>query len=64
MQSDLPHTLFDYKKRGKSPKGGNWSYNPKDPAIEKQLAAIRKKKERQEKEGMHPEYTMEEIFNR
>lgn len=65
MQADLPHTLFKHDKGGKGKKGGEkFSYNPNDPAIKKQLEAIRKKKERMEKQGQTPEYTMEEIFNR
>lgn len=65
MQCDLPHTLY-LKQKGGGKKGApaNWSYNPNDPAIEKQLAAIRRSKERQEARGEHPEYTMEEIFKR
>lgn len=63
MQSDLPHTLY---KRGKHKRKGNenYSYNPDDPAIKKQLEANRKKKERLESEGKDVEYTMEELFNR
>ena len=64
MQSDLPHTLFKHeraKKRG----GGqqNFKYNPNDPAIKKQMEAIRRKKERMEREGKSVEYTMDELFN-
>lgn len=63
MQSDLPHTLY---QRGKRKRKGNenYTYNPDDPAIKKQLEANRKKKERLESEGKDVEYTMEELFNR
>ena len=65
MQSDLPHTLYmnDKKKKNKRVKA-DFKYNPKDPAIRKQMEAIRKRKERMEAEGEKVEYTMDEIFNR
>lgn len=63
MQVDLPHTLFknDKKKNGGSK---NYTYNPDDPAIKKQIEAIRKKKERMAAEGKDVEYTIDELFNR
>ncbi len=63
MQADLPHTLYlrDKKKRvGKE----NYAYDPNDPAIKKQMEAIRRKKEKMEAEGKNVEYTMDELFNR
>lgn len=67
MQSDLPHTLYLHDRKGK--KGGkgrvdDFKYNPDDPAIQKQMEEIRKRKERMEAEGKKVEYTMDEIFNR
>lgn len=57
MQSDLPHTLYDYKE-----KVGDKSYNPNDKAFELQAEADRKaearRRARQEKEG----YTLDEVF--
>lgn len=65
MQSDLPHTLYLHDRKRKNKKSnGNYTYNPTDPAIKKQMEAIRRKKERMEAEGKKVEYTMEEIFNR
>ena len=63
MQADLPHTLYlrDKKKRkGKE----NYTYDPNDPAIKKQMEAIRRKKERMEANGEDVEYTIDELFNR
>lgn len=57
MQSDLPHTLYNYKE-----KDGNISYDPNDKAFELQRLADEKaaarRKARQEKEG----YTVDEVF--
>ena len=66
MQTDLPHTLYlreEDRKRGKNEKD-NYRYNPEDPAVKKQMEAIRRKKERMEADGKRVEYTMDEIFNR
>lgn len=65
MQSDLPHTLYKRdKKRNRGKAVTNYNYNPNDPAIKKQMAAIRKRKEKMEAEGKDVEYTMDELFNR
>ena len=57
MQSDLPHTLYNYKM-----KDGDKLYNPQDKAFELQRIADEKaearRKARQEKEG----YTVDEVF--
>jgi len=66
MQTDLPHTLYlrdEDRKKGKKAKD-NYTYNPDDPAVKKQMEAIRRRKERMEAEGKKVEYTMDEIFNR
>lgn len=67
MQSDLPHTLYSRdkkkKKRGANP-NENFTFNPNDPAIAKQLEANRRKKERMEKDGIEVKYTMDELFNK
>lgn len=58
MQSDLPHTLYDYKDK----KGRGKTFNPNDKAFELQRkadeAAEARRKARQEKEG----YTVDEVF--
>lgn len=57
MQSDLPHTLYNYKA-----KDGDKLYNPNDKAFELQRLADEKaearRRARQEAEG----YTVDEIF--
>ncbi len=57
MQSDLPHTLYDFKE-----KNGDKSFNPKDKAFELQRLAderaAARRRARQEKEG----YTVDEVF--
>lgn len=57
MQSDLPHTLYDFKE-----KDGDKSFNPKDKAFELQRLAderaAARRRARQEKEG----YTVDEVF--
>ena len=57
MQSDLPHTLYDFKERV-----GDKTFNPNDKAFELQRIADEKaaarRKARQEKEG----YTLEAVF--
>ena len=66
MQTDLPHTLYIRDEERKKAGGtkDNYTFNPEDPAVRKQMEAIRKKKERMEAEGKRVEYTMDEIFNR
>lgn len=65
MQSDLPHTLYKRdKRRGRGKSDMQYNYNPNDPAIKKQMEAIRKRKERMEADGKKVEYTMDELFNR
>ena len=68
MQTDLPHTLYlrdndngnGKKKRSKS---SGFKYNKNDPAIEKQMKAIQRAKERREaKERGDAPYTMDELF--
>ena len=57
MQSDLPHTLYNFKK-----KDGDKTYNPNDNAFELQRRAderaAERRKARQEKDG----YTLDEVF--
>ena len=58
MQSDLPHTLYNYKA-----KEGDITYDPNDKAFELQRLADEKaearRKARQAKEG----YTVDEVFS-
>ena len=57
MQSDLPHTLYNFKE-----KDGDKSFNPQDKAFELQRLAderaAARRRARQEKEG----YTVDEVF--
>lgn len=57
MQSDLPHTLYNFKERD-----GDKLFDPKDKAFELQRLADEKaaarRKNRQEKEG----FTIDELF--
>lgn len=70
MQADLPHTLYDNKKKGKGGKkkrdGGtdNYRYNPKDKAIALQEEANRRARERARSEGKEVPYTMDELFKK
>jgi hypothetical protein len=66
MQADLPHTLYySDRKKGRRRNGNeNYTYNSNDPAIKKQMEAIRRKKERLVAEGKMVDYTMDELFNR
>lgn len=60
MQADLPHTLYKPRKDGK--KGGKkkFVYNENDPAIQKQMEAIKRAKLRKaQREGS---YTTEQLF--
>lgn len=64
MQSDLPHTLYNYKKDGgKAPAGRTAKVSATDPAFAKQREAYEKKmaKLRAKQEGKEP-FTMEELF--
>lgn len=58
MQSDLPHTLYNFKERD-----GDVSYDPGDRAFELQRLAderaAARRRARQEREG----YTVDEVFN-
>ncbi len=61
MQADLPHTLYlRDKKKGKKRATDNYQYNPTDPAIEKTMESIKKRKERMAAEHG---FTTEELFN-
>ena len=59
MQSDLPHTLYDFKKKSDA-KGATFSRADLDEAERLNMAAMQKRKKRQQEEG----YTIDEIFNR
>jgi len=68
MQADLPHTLFNRKKKGKKGKKDNglenYKYNPKDKALALQEEANRKARERSRSEGKDVPYTMDELFKK
>lgn len=59
MQSDLPHTLYNFKKKSDA-KGATFSRADLDEAERLNIAAMQKRKKRQQEEG----YTIDEIFNR
>lgn len=62
MQADLPHTLYlKNKRKSKKKDNDNYQYNPTDPAIEKTMESIRKRKERMAQEQG---FTTEELFNK
>lgn len=61
MQSDLPHTLYIRDKGGKGKKGNkkvteDFRFNPNDPAMAKQMEAIRKRRNKEKS------YTTDELF--
>ena len=66
MRSDLPHTLFNKKKKkGKKGKSNeNYKYNPDDKAVKMQQEAIRRKRERMVAEGKEVQYTVDELFRK
>ncbi len=57
MQSDLPHTLYNFKE-----KEGNVKYNPNDKAFELQREADRKAEERRKAQREKEGYTVDELF--
>lgn len=57
MQSDLPHTLYNFKQ-----KDGDKSYNPQDKAFELQRLADKKAEERKKARQKRGEYTLDEVF--
>lgn len=65
MQIDLPHTLFNHKRRGKQ-KGADedYKFNPQDKAIELQKKELERKRARLKSEGKEVVYTMDEIFSK
>ena len=69
MQTDLPHTIYirDQDDGGKGKRKGRvksgFKYNKNDPAIKKQMEAIRKAEERRAaKERGEAPYTVDELF--
>ena len=64
MQADLPHTLYLRDKNKKRVGKENYTYDPNDQAIKKQMEAIRRKKARMVSEGKDVDYTIDELFNR
>ena len=62
MQADLPHTLYlKNKRKSKKKDNDNYQYNPNDPAIEKTMESIRRRKERMAQEQG---FTTEELFKK
>lgn len=62
MQADLPHTLY-LKDKGKGKGKKEFKYNSNDPAIAKQMEAIKRSQERKaaKMRGEEP-FTTEELF--
>ena len=62
MQSDLPHTLYNYAKTGEK---GKETYSQKDIDEATKLCeeSLKKSRERREKRQQEVGYTTEEIFN-
>ena len=67
MQADLPHTLYirDRKKGKTGDKTSGFRYNENDPAIKKQMEAIRRAEKRREAQQKgEASYRMDELFRR
>ena len=63
MQSDLPHTLYNFKKKGKGGGGASVSQSGIDEAERLTLLAKQKAEERRRKRQQKEGYTLDEIFN-
>ena len=61
MQSDLPHTLYNFKKKGDKVVGFNQS--DIDEAERLNLMAQKKAEERRKRRQQSEGYTVDEIFN-
>lgn len=62
MQSDLPHTLYNMKKKGDG--GKKFSQADIDEAERLNLLARQKAEERRKRRQQEEGYTIDEIFNR
>ena len=60
MQSDLPHTLYNFKDTEKGPQ---FSQSDIDEAERLNLMARKKAEERRKKRQQKEGYTVDEIFN-
>ena len=62
MQSDLPHTMYNQKKKDK---GGNKSVSKADydEAVKKNEESLRRSIERRKKRQQEQGYHLNEIFN-
>ena len=61
MQSDLPHTLYNFKNKGD--KGQSFSQSDIDEAEKLNLMAQKKAEERRKRRQQSEGYTVDEIFN-
>lgn len=61
MQSDLPHTLYNFKSKGQ--KGQSFSQSDIDEAEKLNLLARQKSEENRRKRQQKEGYTIDEIFN-
>lgn len=65
MQSDLPHTLYNYKKEGKKDNQDNKVYSQSDIDEATRLCeeSLKRSRERRAKRQQEEGYTLDEIFN-
>ncbi|MBO7323480.1 MAG: hypothetical protein J6U51_07860 [Bacteroidales bacterium] len=65
MQSDLPHTLYNYNKVGKKDNNDNKVYSQSDIDEATRLCeeSLKRSRERRAKRQQEEGYTLEEIFN-
>ena len=62
MQSDLPHTKYNFKKEGE--RGNSFGQSDIDEATRLNLLARKKSEERRKRRQQKDGYTIDEIFNR
>jgi hypothetical protein len=63
MQSDLPHTLYNFKKKGKGGGAAPVNQSGIDEAERLTILARQKAEERRKKRQQKEGYTLDEIFN-
>jgi hypothetical protein len=65
MQSDLPHTLYNYKKEVKKDNQDNKVYSQSDIDEATRLCeeSLKRSRERRAKRQQEEGYTLDEIFN-
>lgn len=63
MQSDLPHTLYNFKKKGTGGGGASVDQAGIDEAVRLSMLAKQRAEERRRKRQQKEGYTLDEIFN-